>query len=389
MRRSRFLLLSVFAAGVPGTTAVAQRDSIRARTVSLEAQVERLAKQLAAQRQLQDEMARVYVQLLAQTDSDGSQRTASIAAAKAMRERLMAGQNAQLVLSRQLQSLCTADTKPRGWLGVTLSGNVTVSRLGDGPDIFSFAAHPTLESVEPGSPAQKAGLRSGDVVVALSGRDIRVGDLIPAEVLQPGVRVPLKIRRAGATQVVMVRIEPRPESFQDAPCPWIDANVAVAMTPMPFPMPSRAPVGFVLAGPDSSERPASAIRFPARAPRAVAGTATPVVATPAPPVFYSGPFVDYFANGSGVVAGAQLVRMNHDLGQSFGGVEQGLLVISVLQGTAAEGSGLRAGDVLLTANEQDLTSPRVLQREIASAPEREVKLLIVRKGKKQTVSLHW
>ena len=388
MRRSRFLLLSLFATGVPGTSAVAQRDSVRVRVVSLEAQVEKLAQQLATQRRLQDEMARIYGQLVARTDSDdGSQRAASMAAARAMRERMQVSQNELFALSKRLESLCNAETKPRGWIGVNLSGEVTVSRTGDGPNVFSFAAHQMVESVEPGSPAQKAGVRSGDVVVALSGRDLRVGDVIPAEVLRPGARVPLKIRRGGSTQVLMVRVEPRPESFQDTPCPWIDANVAVAMAPMP----PRAEMAFELVVPDSADRVGpGAIRYLPRAARAAAVTPAPMVArAPAPPTFYSGPFVDFFANGSGVVAGAQVVPMNHDLGQSFGGVDQGLLVISVLQGTAAENSGLRAGDVLLTANEQDLTSPRVLQREIASASEHEVKLLIVRRGKKQGFTLHW
>jgi hypothetical protein len=44
---------------------------------------------------------------------------------------------------------------------------------------------------------------------------------------------------------------------------------------------------------------------------------------------------------------------------------------------------------MLTANEQDLTSARVLQWEMNRSDNHEVKLLVVRKGKRQTITLRW
>jgi S1-C subfamily serine protease len=109
---------------------------------------------------------------------------------------------------------------------------------------------------------------------------------------------------------------------------------------------------------------------------------------PEPPLLTPSPFTTSLLGGTMLVAGAQVVPMNPELGQNFG-VEEGLLVLKVLPGTPAYRSELRGGDVLLTANEQDLTSARVLQREMNLSAEHEVKLLIVRQKRRQTITLRW
>jgi serine protease Do len=51
----------------------------------------------------------------------------------------------------------------------------------------------------------------------------------------------------------------------------------------------------------------------------------------------------------------------------FFGVEQGVLVRSVLSGTAAERSGIRAGDVILRVNEQPISTPREISSALRAA----------------------
>jgi serine protease Do/serine protease DegQ len=68
--------------------------------------------------------------------------------------------------------------------------------------------------VQPGSPAEKAGLREGDVVTALNGRSIlRSGDLRNRLGLTPvGEQVELRVQRGGTTRSLRTRIAP-PEAM--------------------------------------------------------------------------------------------------------------------------------------------------------------------------------
>ena len=67
--------------------------------------------------------------------------------------------------------------------------------------------------VQPGSPAEKAGLRQGDVVVAMNGRSIRgAGDLRNRLGLTPvGEQVELRVQRGGATRLLRTQIAPPQE----------------------------------------------------------------------------------------------------------------------------------------------------------------------------------
>ncbi len=67
--------------------------------------------------------------------------------------------------------------------------------------------------VQPGSPAEKAGLRQGDVVTAMNGRSIHSsGDLRNRLGLTPvGEQVELRVQRGGATRSLRTRIAPPQE----------------------------------------------------------------------------------------------------------------------------------------------------------------------------------
>ncbi len=67
---------------------------------------------------------------------------------------------------------------------------------------------PVIGWIDPGSPAEKAGLRIDDEIVAVSGRPVRTwADVELAVGIKPDRRVALEIRRAGAAMPVEIQTE--------------------------------------------------------------------------------------------------------------------------------------------------------------------------------------
>ena len=87
----------------------------------------------------------------------------------------------------------------RGWLGVSLeedsNGRVRVT------------------NVIKKSPAEEAGLREGDVILKINGREVRDGDYLAREIRnhRPGEEVRLEIERNGKTQEIKAKLGAYPE----------------------------------------------------------------------------------------------------------------------------------------------------------------------------------
>jgi predicted metalloprotease with PDZ domain len=86
------------------------------------------------------------------------------------------------------------------------------------------------------------------------------------------------------------------------------------------------------------------------------------------------------------VAGAEVVQLEPELAAYFQGVRDGLLVVRVAPGTAAERGGLRPGDVITAAAGRAVTSPAAF-RTVVAAGESAVDLTVVRQGRRRTLSL--
>ena len=391
MKGIQVSVLAVSSFALLGASAFAQsataRDSVRLRPVAdVDARVDRLTRDLGTQRRLQIEIGRALFEFRAKARASTNEprRAASEEAAQVMVKRIREASSLEAELRKQLEALCTSREKPEGWIGFALIGELSGSQQGSRPNVIVRRGYPTVESVDPGSPAVKAGIRSGDVIIAIDGREFRTLDVITPELLRPGAKVAAKIRRDGVARIVTIHVEPRPDGFETPPCQWLDATIATAIAPTP---PNEFFYRFSV--PDSAPRPRpSLVRTPRPASPATTSRPAPMPLPPEPPLLTPSPFTTSLLGGTMLVAGAQVVPMNPELGQNFG-VEEGLLVLKVLPGTPAYRSELRGGDVLLTANEQDLTSARVLQREMNLSAEHEVKLLIVRQKRRQTITLRW
>jgi serine protease Do len=73
-----------------------------------------------------------------------------------------------------------------------------------------------VSDVTPKSPAEKAGLKSGDVILEFNGKKVSASRNLKLEVAQtkPGQTVPVKILRDGEQETVQVAIKPLPGSEQ-------------------------------------------------------------------------------------------------------------------------------------------------------------------------------
>lgn len=90
------------------------------------------------------------------------------------------------------------------------------------------------------------------------------------------------------------------------------------------------------------------------------------------------PYAGISVWGSRAIAGAELTELNPGLGEYFG-AQHGVLVVRVPDGTPAADAGLQPGDVITGADGRDITSIEELRRAILRAPERTVRLELMRK----------
>ena len=102
--------------------------------------------------------------------------------------------NQALAIAKQIESGVSSGTVhvgPTAFLGVELATSRTQGNGGQGGQSGSATSGATVAGVLPGAPAQKAGLRSGDVITSLGGRRVDSAGALTALVGQhrPGDRV--------------------------------------------------------------------------------------------------------------------------------------------------------------------------------------------------------
>ena len=380
------------------------RDSLRARGEGFEAEIERLAAQLLMSTQMQSQ-AREALQTLISGQVTEANRAQAEIAVRRLREQLeQAGRQSQ-TLRTQLASLCDRSAKPQGYMGITFSATMRADAAASGAEIFRFEENPTVETVEPGSPAERAGVSKGDEIVLIDGRPVVGRNIVFTQLLRPGNRLPLRVRRDGDTRDVVLIIKQRPEALDNG-CPFLDARIMAAFGD-PVTIVRRPLSGAIVrapAPPSPTAYPRARVIPPGDAPTPVgASPAVVAVAPPTPmvpgmplpapavvetPWTQRGAFVFSGSTAPMVIAGATIVRTNEDLRETFG-VKSGVLVLDVARGSPAYNSGLRGGDVVVSAGRGSVTSPLSIQRAIEGADGREVPLRIIRKKKEQGLVLRW
>ena len=253
-----------------------------------------------------------------------------------------------------------ATSGPRGWLGIVVNGLAREPRVEGGELIVHYLTYPMILSVEPSSPAERAGLVPGDTLLAYDGRDVRDVDISMTRLLKPNARVLVRVGREG-------RVRDVPVTIADAPSRIVlrreDMDGAVSVM-------------------RSSEMIAVAPGFP-RAPlpamrRAMVGAAAPAAPQAA-------------AAAVGGVAGAQMGNLTPDWARLMG-VARGVLVLRAPAGSPAAESGLRDADVIVRAAGRDvhtLAELRDLIAAVAGNGERSMTIELVRERKARGGILRW
>ncbi|MGH7635948.1 MAG: PDZ domain-containing protein, partial [Gemmatimonadaceae bacterium] len=121
-----------------------------------------------------------------------------------------------------------------GWLGITVSGQYTMES-DKGRQVMRFEDYPTIETVEPDSPAERAGIEARDQLIALGGRDVTQGALPFSKLLKPGAKLAVRVKRGRSTKDFTAVVGKRPQDD------WPVWNFSYQATPRPAPRAMEAP----------------------------------------------------------------------------------------------------------------------------------------------------
>lgn len=259
-----------------------------------------------------------------------------------------------------VKSAHAQDRSPRGWVGVAITTGIGQTNAAGA---MVFNDYPVVESVDPGSPAQRAGIQAGDILISLNTQDLRRNPVPGISLLQPGQRILFRYKRNDETRTVTLIVAERPFGTS--------GHFALSIIgPAPTPG-TRA----------RSERTARdratevVVRERTADGMLPAVTLAPLILGPGAP--------------SIVVAGAELTQLNDGLREALNVKGSGVFVVNVAIGTPAGESGLMSGDVIVRAEKLTLQNPGELVRLMRGAQENTLLLQVLRKRKPHTVTLRW
>jgi S1-C subfamily serine protease len=250
--------------------------------------------------------------------------------------------------------------QPTGWFGVRITDQAMID---EGGNAF-FDSYPVVTGVDSSSPAAKAGVKEGDVLLSFNTHDMRGGSVELAKWLKVGAPFVLRIRRNDQVRIMRGTLGRRPENWEP--------NLIVELTV-----------------PEMLEQRSKAI---GRAPIPQNGMIRARTRMPVPePLPALLPPALGYGGGTYPFAGAEFTALNPDLCDALGVKPEGVFVTSVIEGSPARAAGLRGGDVVVKADSIKIENPIDLVRAIRSADEtdRTVDLQIIRKRKSQSLTLRW
>jgi serine protease Do len=225
---------------------------------------------------------------------------------------------------------------PSGWVGLS------VIQKGSGDDSAARMGYPVVASVDPGSPAQAAGLVAGDTILAYNDVDASSDPVAVRPFLVAGHELVVKVRRNGVRRLTLTVAK---RSARNAYSEGVSVSTTSgAALPLMYGLPS---------GPIAIAAPVAAGREAA-------------------------PF-----------AGAYLARMNPGLANALDVRNSGVLVVDIADGSDAAKAGLESGDVITRADSISVESPLGIMTALRLASDHSVTLDVIRHGKIRKITVRW
>jgi serine protease Do len=202
-----------------------------------------------------------------------------------------------------------------------------------------------VRCVDPDSPASKAGLKEGDVMLEFNGQRVEGGEQFMRLVRETpaGRSVTLLISRNGATQTLTASIGQRPQGSMEL---QFDDNTFAFAVPAIPPMPPLA--------------------------------AMPPVRIPDMP--------RTLMSWRSATLGIESESLNPQMAEFFG-VKEGVLVRAVTRNSPAEKAGFKAGDVIVKVDGEKVTTPKEISSILQSSrSKKNIPVTVVRHQTEMTLN---
>lgn len=275
------------------------------------------------------------------------------------------------MIPRQTLTLRAAQSA-RGWLGFNTQGPMATIVDSSGVQRVRFFAYQPIISVDLGSPADRAGIAPGDVLVAYNGVDLINHEFNLSDLLVPKKHVGVSVRRNGDVKDYTLTVAPAPDEISRRR-KELEGPIRIAL--------GR---GMIIAEGEADPAMAGTVRARggSRGERfggmgSMEGFNNKLMA--APKLFFMS------QNG---LFGASLSTVNEELSQRLK-LKRGVLVNEAPEDSPAWRAGLRTGDVIVAADGQAVVSFGQLREAVIRASDQSVELRVVRDQKERRVHIDW
>ena len=277
-----------------------------------------------------------------------------------------------------------------GWIGLVTSGSVPHDDAVRNDNYFvRYFAYPSIVSVEPNSPAQRAGIVPGDLLVAYDGNDVVAREINVTQTFVPDRKLSVTVRRDGDNRDYAMTVEKTPQRI------FFRRVEPSEMIPFPPGQVFREPLrGRVIGGASAGIVVDGAVGSDVGAARAAAGQTR----------LSSGGRgrgdYDYVVGGQLVpgrgtfqgpdgVFGASLISLKPELASALK-LDMGVLIEQVPEETPAYRSGLRAGDVIVSVAGMSVNTVRDVRLLVFNhAENRSIGVQVVREKKPKLLTVKW
>ena len=261
-------------------------------------------------------------------------------------------------------------TRIRGWIGINV-GMAPRVMVSDSTGTFErFLRYPQIISVEPNSPALRAGIAPGDMLIAYDGQDVvRTNRLNMSELLVPERKLEVTVKRDGDNHDFTLIVAKPPERIV----------MRRAFEPGDMPVP-----------PDRGEPPRgrAAVVMPGR-PMGDGVVRVEIGSDGGARAGSFGSFGRAFYVERTGVFGASLLNISADLAKAWK-LENGVLIDQCGEETPAFRAGLRPGDIVVSVGGQQVFSAGdVIALVQSRSGDHSLGFQIVRERKPMNVTVKW